>query len=142
MEKAGDRFHILPGVSIPASDETLFGNINWIKQNEKQVDIIVTEFLHLWQEMAADPSIIEKERAKRGLMSDQPKEVLADITNFYTAATKAGIYEASGGGVDAAKIDFAFYTEANQMTGPAEGLKVEDYWYLAPLDRAHKALGK
>ncbi len=91
MEKAGDRFHVLPGVSSPASDETLFGNVDWIKANEKQVDIIVTEFLRLWGEMNADPTIVEKERAKRNLMADQPKEVIAGVTKFYAESTKVGI---------------------------------------------------
>ncbi|MHB2170050.1 ABC transporter substrate-binding protein [Alsobacter sp. R-9] len=141
MEKAGDRFHVLPGVSQPASDETLFGNIEWIQKNEKQVDIIVTEFLRLWTEMAKDPTVIEQERAKRKLMADQPKEVLENITKFYTMATKEGVYSPAGGNADVAKADFEFYVEAGQMQGPAGELKVEDFWYLAPLDRARKAVG-
>lgn len=142
MEKAGDRFHVLPGVSSPASDETLFGNVNWIKENEKQVEIIVGEFLKLWTEMNADPTIIEKERVKRKLMADQPKEVIEGVTRFYTMATKEGIYAPSGGSIEVAKSDFDFYVEAGQMQGPAAGLKVEDFWYLAPLEKARKASGK
>ena len=141
LEKAGDRFHVLPGVSEPASDETLFGQIDWIKKNEKQVDIIVTEFLRLWQEMAANPGIVEQERSKRKLMADQPKEVLEGITKFYTMATKGGVYAPTGGSAEIAKADFEFYTEAGQMQGPAGELKVDDFWYLAPLERARKALG-
>lgn len=141
LEKAGDRFHVLPGVSEPASDETLFGQIDWIQKNEKQVDVIVTEFLRLWQEMAANPAIVEQERAKRKLMADQPKEVLEGITKFYTLATKEGVYAPTGGSAEVAKADFEFYTEAGQLQGPASALKVEDFWYLAPLERARKALG-
>lgn len=141
LEKAGDRFHVLPGVSAPASDETLFGNIEWIQKNEKQVDVIVTEFLRLWQEMAANPAVVEQERAKRKLMADQPKEVLEGIIKFYTMATKEGVYAPAGGSADIAKADFEFYTEAGQMQGPVAELKVEDFWYLAPLERARKALG-
>ena len=141
MEKAGDRFHILPGVSQPASDETLFGNIEWIQKNEKQVDIIVTEFLRLWVEMAKTPEIVEQERAKRKLMADQPKEILEKITAFYTVATKEGVYSPLGGNAEVAKADFEFYTEAGQMQGPAADLKVEDFWYLAPLEKARKAVG-
>ena len=141
LEKAGDRFHVLPGVSEPASDETLFGQIDWIKKNEKQVDIIVTEFLRLWQEMAAKPGIVAQERSKRKLMADQPKEVLEGITKFYTMATKEGVYAPTGGSAEIAKADFEFYTEAGQMQGPAGELKVDDFWYLAPLERARKALG-
>lgn len=142
MEKAGDRFHVLPGVSSPASDETIFGNVDWIKANEKQVDIIVTEFARLWVEMNNDPSVVERERAKRNLMADQPKEVLTKVTSFYTTSTKEGIYAPGGGSEDVAKSDFEFYVEAGQMTGPAASLKVEDFWYLGPLDRARKAIGK
>ena len=142
MEKAGDRFHVLPGVASPASDETLFGNVNWIKENEKQVDIIVTEFLRLWTEMNADPTVVEKERVKRNLMADQPKEVLAGVSKFYTTATKEGIYAPAGGSADVAKSDFDFYVEAGQMQGPVAGLKVEDFWYLPPLDKARKTLVK
>lgn len=141
MEMAGDRFNVLPGVSNPASDECLFASINWIQKNEKQVDIIVAEFLKLWREMAADPSIIEKERAKRNLMANQPKEVLAGVTKFYTVGVKEGIYSPIGGNDAIAKSDFEFYTEAGQMQGPAASLKVEDFWYMGPLDRARKALG-
>lgn len=142
MEKAGDRFHVLPGVTSPPSDETLFGNLEWIKANEKQVDIIVLEFARLWAEMNADPSVIERERVKRNLMSEQPKEVLTGITAFYTTSTKEGIYAPGGGSAEVAKADFEFYAEAGQMTGPAANLKVEDFWYLGPLERAHKAIAK
>lgn len=142
MEKAGDRFHTLPGVSSPASDETLFGNVNWIKENEKQVEIIVGEFLKLWTEMSADPAVVERERVKRKLMTGQPKEVLEGVTKFYTVAAKEGIYAPGGGSAEVAKSDFDFYVEAGQMQGPAAGLKVEDFWYLSPLENARKAAGK
>jgi len=142
MEKGAGRFHVLPSVTSPASDETLFGNVNWIKSNEKQVDIVVTEFLRFWAEMSADPTVVERERVKRNLMADQPKEVLADITKFFTTAIKEGVYAPGGGSTKIAKEDIEFYVEAGQMKGPAESLKVEDYWYLAPLEKAQKALGK
>lgn len=141
MEKAGDKFHVLPGVSVPASDETVFVRTDWADKNGAQVDVIVGEFLKLWREMAANPAIIEQERAKRKLMADQPKEILDKITSFYTTAIKEGIYDPTGGGPEAAKVDFEFYSEAGQMQGPASELKVEDYWLMAPLEKARKALG-
>jgi NitT/TauT family transport system substrate-binding protein len=32
--------------------------------------------------------------------------------------------------------------EAGQMQGPAASLKIEDFWYLAPLERARKVVAK
>ncbi len=141
MEKAGDRFHILPSVSNPASDETLFGQLDWIQKNEKQVDVVVAEFLRFWREMAANPAVVEQERAKRRLMADQPKEILDGITKFYTVGIKEGVFEPSGGSPDVARSDLEFYTEAGQLQGPASGLKIEDFWYLAPLEKARKSIG-
>jgi NitT/TauT family transport system substrate-binding protein len=133
MEKAGDRFMKLPGVENPASDEILFARTDWIDKNKDKADILVAEFVKLWDEMAKNPGIIEQERVKRGLLKDLPKEVVEKTTAFYTTGVKEGLYKAGGG--DAAKADFEFYGEAGQLTGTP---KVEDYWYLAPYDKATK----
>lgn len=141
MEKAGDRFHVLPGVNDPASDEVLFAEIGWLKENEEGVAILVEELLRTWREMSKDPSIIEQERKQRNLLSDLPKELLAEVDAYYVEAVDGGLYDPNGGGVEAAKADFEFYVAAGQMDGPADSLKVEDYWYLAPLDAAKAKLG-
>ena len=141
MAKAGDKFHVLPGITDPASDEVLFADLDWLKENEESVAILVEELLRTWQEMTKDPSIIEKERAARNLLSDLPKELLAEVDAYYVEAVEGGLYDPMGGGVEAAKADFAFYVDAGQMVGPAADLKVEDYWYLEPLDAAKAKLG-
>jgi NitT/TauT family transport system substrate-binding protein len=140
MQKAGDRFHALPGLDNPASDEILFARADWMQKNPDKIDILVEEFARLWAEMGKNPAVIEQERAKRGLLKDLPKEVVAETTKFYTQGVKAGLY-AKGGGADAAKADFEFYVEAGQLQGPAESLKVEDFWHLAPLEKAIKKVG-
>ena len=139
MEKAGDRFATLPGVENPASDEILFARTDWIDKNKDKVDILVEEFVKLWGEMAKNPAIIETERVKRGLLKDLPKEIVEKTTAFYTTGVKEGLYKVGGG--DAAKSDFEFYLEAGQLTGAPAELKVEDFWYLAPYDKAVKKLG-
>ncbi len=141
MEKAGDRFHVLPGVDRPASDETLFGNLEWIRANRPTVDTIVEAMLETWRQMVKDPEWVEAERARRGLLADRPKEILAGVTKFYREGVAAGMFSADGGGAEAARADFEFYTEAGQMQGPAGVLKVEDYWELGPLEAARKKLG-
>ena len=141
MEKAGDKFHVLPGINDPASDEVLFADINWMKENKESVAILVEELLRTWQEMTKDPTIMDKERKARNLLSDIPKELLEEVDAYYMEAVEGGLYDPMGGGVEAAKADFAFYVDAGQMEGPASELKVEDYWYLEPLDAAKAKLG-
>ena len=134
MEKAGDRFATLPGVENPSSDEILFARTDWLDKNKDKADILVAEFVKLWDEMQKNPGIIEQERVKRGMLKDLPKEIVEKTTAFYTTGVKEGLYKIGGG--DAAKADFEFYGEAGQLTG--SDLKVEDFWYLAPYDKAVK----
>lgn len=141
MAKGGDRFHVLPSVDTPASDEVLFGNVAWIEKNSHAVEIIVEEFARLWAEATKNPSVIETERAKRNLLTDLPKEVLAGVTAYYTGAAQHGLFDPKGGGAAAVRTDFEFYTEAGQLTGKAGDLKVEDFWNLAPLEKALKKIG-
>jgi len=140
-EKGGDKFVILPSLDNPASDEILFARTDWMDKNGAKLDIIVEEFTRLWAEMGKDPGVIERERAKRNLLKDLPKEVLADVTKFYTDGLKAGMFNPSGGGAAAAKADFEFYTEAGQLEGPADKLRIEDFWNLAPLEKASRKIG-
>jgi NitT/TauT family transport system substrate-binding protein len=141
MEMAGDKFHVLPGVDAPVSDELVFASEDFIAQNPEKVQIIVEELLRLWQEMAADPTVIEKERAARNLLADQPKEILDEVTPFVTEATQEGIYVPGGGDEETAKADFGFYTQAGQLEGDPASLQAEDFWDFAPLEAARKAVG-
>lgn len=141
MELAPDRFHVLPGLEEPASDELLFASEGVIAENPEAVTIIVEEMLKLWQEMKEHPGIIEEERAARGLLADQPREILDEVVPFFEQAAEAGIYAPSGGGEQAARADFEFYTAAGQLEGDPAELRVEDYWDLAPLNAARAKLG-
>ncbi|MFV2035135.1 MAG: ABC transporter substrate-binding protein [Halocynthiibacter sp.] len=136
MEQAGDRFRTLPGLDGIASDEVLFANQNWIDENTESVAILMDALLLTWQEMVADPSIIEKERVRFNLLSDLPVELLDKVDSFYVEAVEGGLYDANGGGEQAALADFAFYGEAGQLVGDVSTFKVEDYWDLGPLNAA------
>ncbi|TFF23332.1 ABC transporter substrate-binding protein [Jiella endophytica] len=140
MAKAGDKFHVLPGLDAKPSDELVFASQKWLDENSDKADILVTELLRTWQEMNDDPSIIETEREKRNLLADQPKEILDEVTPFYKEGVENGLFDPQGG-MDAAKADFDFYTKAGQLEGPADSLKVEDFWDLEPLKHAAEQLG-
>ena len=74
-------------------------------------------------------------------LKDLPKELLSDVTKFYTEAVESGVFDKNGGHPEAVKADFTFYTQAGQMTGSAGDLKVEDFWTFGPLERARKKIG-
>lgn len=141
LEEAGDKFHVLPGVNEKVSDEILFANAEWLAANQETATIVVEELLKLWREMNQNPGIIEEERVKRNLLSDQPAEVIEEVPDYYEEGVESGIWNPEGATADLAKADFKFYVDAGQLEGPAENLKVEDYWDLSIIEAAKKNIG-
>lgn len=138
MKQAGDKFNVLPMFEVDASDEALFANLDWIKKNEKDVDIFVEALLSVWQDMAKDPTIIARETNPDGPIGQLPKEILDGLDEFYKNAVEGGLYDPNGGGRKAAKADMEWYSAAGQLEGDPASLNIEDFWYLAPLDAASK----
>ncbi len=136
VKQQGDKFNVLPMFEVDASDEALFANLDWIKANEKDVGIFVKALLSVYRDMAKDPTIISKETDPDGPIGQLPKEILGSLDGFYSAAVEGGLYDPDGGGRKAAKADMDWYSAAGQLTGDPAALKVEDFWYLEPLDAA------
>jgi len=134
--EAGSNFNVLEMFDVEASDEALFGNLDWIKNNEADVDIFVSALLSVWRDMHEDPTIIRRETNPDGPIGQLPAEILAELDGFYADAVEGGLYDAAGGGRKAAKADMEWYSAAGQLEGSASDLNIEDFWYLKPLDKA------
>lgn len=138
IAEAGDRFNSLPMFEVKASDEALFANLDWIKENEEAVNILVKALHSVWADMAKDPTIISRETDPNGPIGQLPAEVLAGLDGFYKEAVEGGLYDPNGGGREAAKADLEWYAAAGQLDGDPATLNPEDFWYFAPLDAAMK----
>ena len=134
MASHGDQFNTLPMFDVDASDEALFANVDWIKANEESVNTFVAALLSVYRDMAEDPTIIRRETNPDGPIGELPEEVLAELDGFYTDAVAGGLYDVNGGGEKAAKADMEWYSKAGQLEGEPWLLKVEDFWYLEPLN--------
>ncbi len=136
--EAGNKFNVLKMFPVNASDEAIFANLNWIKANEKDVDIFIQALISVYKDMHKDPTIIAKQTDPNGPIGKLPKQVLESLDGFYKDAVEAGLYDVNGGGRTAAKADMDWYHRSGQLTGDIKNLKIEDFWYFAPLDKAVK----
>lgn len=136
MRQHGDKFNVLPMFDVEASDEALFANMDWITANEDAVDIFVGALASTWKDMNEDPTIISKETDPDGPIGQLPKEILDELDGFYTDAIAGGLYDAGGGGRKGAQADMEWYSAAGQLEGDLDSLKIDDFWYLAPLEKA------
>jgi NitT/TauT family transport system substrate-binding protein len=138
VAQAGDKFHALPMFEVKASDEALFANLDWIKNNEEAVNILVDALHSTWTDMMKDSTIIRRETKADGPIGQLPAEVLDGIDGFYKDAVEGGLYDPNGGGRDAAKADMEWYALSGQLDGDPATLNIDDFWYFAPLDAAMK----
>lgn len=136
MAQEPDKFNVLPMFEVDASDEALFANLDWIKNNEEAVDIFVKALVSVWRDMSEDPTIISRETDPDGPIGQLPQELLDGIDGFYADAVAGGLYDPNGGGRKAAEADMEWYSAAGQLDGDPSTLNIEDFWYLAPLDAA------
>ncbi|MDE0697850.1 MAG: ABC transporter substrate-binding protein, partial [Boseongicola sp.] len=134
--EAGGNFNVLEMFDVEASDEALFGNLDWIQQNAGDVQIFVDALLSVYRDMHEDPTMVRRETNPGGPIGQLPEEILAELDGFYADAVEAGLYDPDGGGRTAAMADLEWYTAAGQLEGDPSTLDIEDFWYLKPLDAA------
>ena len=134
--EAGKDFNVLEMFDVEASDEALFANLDWIQENEEDVQIFVDALLSVYRDMHEDPTIIRRETNPDGPIGQLPEEILAELDGFYSDAVEAGLYDPNGGGRKAAMADMEWYSAAGQLDGDPSTLNIEDFWYLKPLDAA------
>ncbi|MGH3327214.1 MAG: ABC transporter substrate-binding protein [Streptomycetales bacterium] len=142
MSEDPGRFHVLPTPKVDASDEMLFGNAEWLQQNEKSVQILLEELLTTWRSIAKDESFVTEERKRLGLLPNLPAELEKELLPYYKQVGQGGILTQDCGGRQAAEADFEFYKLAGVLKGDPASFKVEDYWDLDPMEKALKSVEK
>ena len=98
-----------------------------------------------------------QETAQRSSVPYNRGEVVAAGTdahaqNWYFTATGSAVFAGdstgvasstnNGGGIEAANEDLVFYSTAGSIKGDVGTLKLEDFWYLRPLNKALDNLGR
>jgi NitT/TauT family transport system substrate-binding protein len=134
MKEAPDKFTILPLENVKASDEALFATREFIDKNQAGIRIFVEELVKVNRAINGNPKSVLDERKKLGLLSDLPAKLEGEIMPFFEEAVQNGVFPNDGGLASAAQNDLEFYSLSGALKG--ENLKVEDFWYLAPLKAA------
>jgi NitT/TauT family transport system substrate-binding protein len=134
MKEAPDKFTILPLGNVKASDEALFATREFLDKHQAAVTVFVEELIKVNRAINANPKWVVEERKKLGLLKELPAKMEDEILPFFQEAAQNGVFPEDGGGESAAKNDVEFYSLSGALKG--ENLKVEDFWYFAPLKKA------
>jgi len=142
MEKQPGQWLILPLEGVTATDDALYGRLNWLKRNQAVVREIIKEILQMYRRVQADPSYANELREQYNLVPDLPPEIVKQIPSYYKIASRRKLYSVNGGGRAAAETDLKFFHVAGQLKGDVASLKVEDFWYLKPLNDVLDEIGR
>jgi NitT/TauT family transport system substrate-binding protein len=140
--EAPGKFVFLPLPEINATDEALYANVNWLESEKEAVAILVEELINTWREINKDPSKIADLREKYNVLPDIEQVEVDELVPAFTQGVKIDLYPDNGASEAAVKEDFVFYTTSGSLEGDPDELKVEDYWYLEPVNAAVEKLGK
>lgn len=134
MKEAPDKFVILPLGNVKASDEALFATREFLDKNQGGIRIFLEELTKVNRAINANPKSVLEQRKKLGLLKDIPAKMEDEILPFFQEAVQNNVFPNDGGAESAPKNDLEFYSLSGALKG--EGLKAEDFWYLAPLKAA------
>lgn len=140
LEKGKGRFAVLPLPEIKASDEALYANMDYIKQNEASINILIEELLTVWRLVNKNYNYILAGQKKYNLLPELSQGKTSEIISYYKDFIDIGGFPNDGGGEQSARADLEFYRFAGTIKGDINQLKIEDFWYLAPLNKALKNL--
>ena len=140
MEEAPGQFHELPLPDIPATDEALVANTEWLAANPEVAQVLLEETLTTWRSIVDDPNFVVEERDRLGLVEDLEPELEDQIVPYYEEAGQEGVFATDCGGEAAAQADFEFYSLVGQVEGTPDELNVEDFWDLDTLNAALEAV--
>jgi NitT/TauT family transport system substrate-binding protein len=140
-QKAPGKFAVLPVGDVNATDEALYANTEFLKENAEAVEILVEELLKTWREINANPAVVADLRKKYNLLPDLPAELEGEVVPYYEESVPTGMFPNNGGNEQSAKDDFEFYALAGQIEGDPASLKVEDFWTFEPLNKALAKVG-
>lgn len=140
--EAPEKFVFLPIPKVEASDEALYANTNWLEEESEAVDILMEELLGVWREINKDPTVVVVLRDEYGLLPDLPQEDVDEMLPSFSQGVEIDLYPDNGGSAESVEEDFLFYTTAGTLEGDPAELKVEDFWYLDPLNRALDKVGR
>ena len=141
MAEHPDDFRVLPWVDEVVTDEALFARLDWLQENEDKVALLLESLLQSARDIFENPAMIAEEREKYNLLPDLPQELADGLADYYVQAIEAGVYSCDGGTVEAAETDISVLSQAGQLQGSPEELKVENFWYFAPLETAKEKVG-
>lgn len=94
LKKGKGKFALLPLPKIDGSDEALYANTTFLKENAAAINILLEELVLTWREINKNPAYVIEARDKYNILPDMPAKDVEEILPYYTEAVATKIFGA------------------------------------------------
>ncbi|MFK7746676.1 MAG: hypothetical protein AB8B47_16590 [Roseobacter sp.] len=110
-----------------------------LEERAADIQVFTEELLHTWNDIAANPAIVEELRVQYNLLPGLPADVIAEAVPYFEEAVANGIYPLNGGQSSDAADDIAFVSATGQVEMDPADVNPADFWDFGPLEAAKAA---
>lgn len=136
LESGEGKFARLPVGKFNVTDEALFGNLATIQKKQKEIAIFLEEVVKAWRMVNRDAASITANGRAESAISALAEEDQGKVVSYYQTAVSSNAFPNDGGLDSDLGKDLEFFSESGGLSGNADTLKLDEFWYLAPLKQA------
>jgi len=141
LDEAPGQFRILPFGEADASTESFTTATKFLEEHPDVVRALITEVLKVYRRGVADYTYLVEEAGKYNVLPDLPdRDQMGELLQVSIAA---GVFDPNGAITPKLAVNnFELYVAGGLMEGPAEDLKVEDFYDFTLLNAVLDELGR
>ncbi len=141
LDQAPDRFHVLPFGTADASTESFVASTKFLAEHADVIKALMTELLKVYRRGVADWTYWVEEAEKHNILPDVPDRDQAG--ELLKVSIQAGVFDPNGAITPSLAVNnFELYVAGGLLEGPAEDLKVEDFYDFTLLNEVLDELGR
>ena len=141
LNHSSGKFKTLPTPTISASDEALYGHLDFLHTQQVKISILVEELIQVSRMINRDPNAVVELRDKYNIFHQSTDNKESALIQMYEELVSVDAIPNNGGYPTASAADLKFFATSGTLNGNLEHLKGADFWEFAPLTKALEAIG-
>ncbi len=139
LRERGKRFQRVSLDGLNATDEALYASDTVLREQAREVRILLEEILRTWRAINAAPEVAAQLREHYDLLPNLPADAKSTIVPYYRDAIAAGVLPENGGSPESVRGDLEVYLRAFVGRTP-DRLDPAQLWDFGPVRAARERL--
>lgn len=141
LSHVSGRFKILPTPTISASDEALYGHLDFLHAKRAEISILIEELIQVSRMINGNPNAVVELRDKYNILRHSTDNKESALIQMYEELVSVDAIPNNGGYPTASAADLKFFAASGTLNGNSEQLTADDFWEFSPLTKALERTG-